>query len=380
VKRTAGWLFGLALAALVVACSGVSNSGGPGRGGTTGAGNNLASALPTPTPDPLGYDVTTVALNGVVDGAVSAIGSTPATALAVHTPLDEVAPMSAAGAGPAETTFPAAVRSLAPVGSRVFAGAGDPATTGAGDVFRRTGTAPGTFAWSTFVDSTASEATVAPLATSVAAALGGPGQSGSLVVLDPAAAAGQAAVVTSAALGARRPTAVVEYPAGSGDVLVGATDPSGDAVLLRVRGAAVEVRPLPLAAPAAGTTREITAIVRVPTTGTFELLLVALAVRDAAGAPLEGTIFLSDGVAFEGLHDLSGDAPTALAVHDGALVAGTARGRVLARDAQGAWSDLPGLPAVDAVTSLAAPGGADLLIGARTAAGARLVWRVGRSP
>ena len=383
MKRFLGFVSAVAIALVGVTggCSssrGPSNAGGGGRP-ATGA-PNIQLRLPTPQRDPLGYDLAAAPLNGVAGGEVGALAPVPGSAaatLAGHAPLNQVAAVVSLTAV-TEGGFPFAVADLASVGTLAFAATGDPAVAGAGDVWRRVELAAGRPTWSLVLDTGASQAALGVLGSGeLLVAVGGPGQPASLLLLDPATSA----IVDSRALGASfSPRTVVEFPAGSGAVWVGGAGAVGaPAVLIQVSaGQAIPVT-LPSPGPAAGGRQELAALIRAPADGGGELLALAVADYDAAGAPLQGAFLISDGSAFSGVGGLSGDAPTRLAYLDG-LQAGTALGRLVFQDAAGAFQDEPGFPAVERVTSLLARDRKTLLVGCRSLGGARLVVRTGKSP
>lgn len=365
----------------VLALTGCADSHrGPstGGGGRPMGGNGAPPVpppkppLPPPTRDPLGYDHGRTNVDAVAGGQVDALAPSPSPSsgatLAAHAPLDRVTPVSALGvAGAAEVALPAPASSLVTVGAFVFAGAGDPAINGAGDVYRRVEVTPGTPMWSKVVDTQATVAVVGLLDTHAVAAVGGAGLEASLLVLEPSAPA----VVSSTSLGRLAPTALTELPRGSGTVFVGHT-----AGLLRTRQGAVETLALP------GVDQTVTALLRVPTTTPgVDALAVAVATFDpVTGAAVSGEVLLGDGTSFTSVLQLTGDAPTCLAFADDALQAGTATGRLLWHDGAAAWQDEPGFAQVERVTSLLVRDARTLVIGARTAGGAVVEVRTRRSP
>lgn len=160
----------------------------------------------------------------------------------------------------------------------------------------------------------------------------------------------------------------------------GAAAVGDDLALVRVRAGALEPLGLPIA-PAAGERLEVSALLVVPDGAGNELLVIAVAGLDpTSGAPTQGAFFLHDGNGPTPLPGLTGDAPTALAFQDDTLVAGSAQGRLLLLEPSLGWQDAPGFPPVERVTSLLSRDRRHLLVGCRTATGALLVIRTGRTP
>lgn len=388
VRLLALWCVSVGLLAVSAGGCGPSTSGGGGRpmGAQTGGPPNMGTSGGGVQRDPLGYSFSLAQVNSVSGGSVTALASVPnstSDSLVAHSPLQQVDRLSPGQPLSLETTFIAGTNDLAPLGGAVFAATADPALNGSGDVFRRVEPTPGNPTWSSVLDTNDREATVAALssANQVVAATGGEGAAGTLWTLDGATLA----IVSSQSLGAEVPTASVEFPENSGDVFVGTTSNAAGgsrASLLRVSGGVVQTLNLPSAGVQPGVREEVTALTRAPSSTGVTQLAVAVGRFDlTSGAPLGGTVYVSDGTTFTPVVTLAtNDAPTALAFADNTLYVGSAIGQLLYLDDAGQPQPEPGLPSLTRIDSLLARDAKTLLIGGRDANGAVAVTRTGNTP
>jgi mono/diheme cytochrome c family protein len=376
---TFGSLF---VAAALAGCSGGGSSGG-GGGGTappvSGPGV-VTSALPVLDRDAVGYTFTTESLNSVVGaGRVDALGIAPnaTDSLAVSSPLNEITRIDAAGTT-AEDSFFAPASSLANVGTFVFAGTRDRTTSGNGDVFARTELAPGSYNWTTAINSSRSEAYVVSTGGQLYALLGGADQAGEIWSLNQA----DGTFSQTAAIGSWIPTSAT---ARGSDVYVGATRNGlggGEAQLIRMRLGVTEEIAIPGAGAGGNTRQEITGMATIANVGSgagSETIVMTVGTFDlASNTPLGGFVVATNGTDFEVMNSYAQDAPTCLAFIDSTIYVGLANGGLEYRQADGSWTQ-ESLPANNGVFSLLARDDATLLIGCRGQNGALLVVRTADS-
>jgi len=209
-----------AVVAGVVAATGVAVAGCSGGGGGGGGGSTLppisvgsvSTNLPTYTPDSQGYAYGATQLNTTRGGRVTALGVAPTdtSVFAGHFPLARVDLVNNDVASASGTFFYDA-QSIVAVGTLTFAGTGNSARAGAGDIYEfKNG------AWTVSLNSADSEVVVGAVGNSAWAASGGVNRGGSLLQWD---------LVTSrwttvAALDSFIPTALTGH---QGDLWLGAT-------------------------------------------------------------------------------------------------------------------------------------------------------------
>ncbi|MGE0709168.1 MAG: hypothetical protein AB7N76_19630 [Planctomycetota bacterium] len=370
-----------AACSLLVACAAGSAPLPPttgGGGGRTG-GSGIPQALPSPNRDPLGYRLDSVPLSSVPDGEVSALGIATAgtQSLAGLAPAQDVVRLDQARVSATETTLAARARSVATVGSLVFAATSEPGQPGAGDVYLRRETSPGTFTWSVALDTAADVAVVGSSGAGAVAAVGtSAGAPPRLHRYD----AGSGTFAAGPSLGSVAPVALVEWPQASGDLYVGGTDGAAPR-LIRVRGAATEVLAIPaLSGGQAGVREEVTGFAWARNQVGSQVLLIATGSFDGLGRGVGGQLLVYDGALFLSLWSSTQEAATALAITpEQQVYLGTSAGQLLYFDGATMIPE-PGFPAVSRVTSLLARDGGSLLVGCRTSGGALLVVRARKSP
>lgn len=391
------------LVAVLVACgvyaAGCSTGGGGGGGGSAATGitpaqsGTLTEGLPTVQRDPQGYASTLVNVNTIRGGQAAAIAPAPInTAVFVgDRPGGNIRLVDDLQVTVSGNTF-YETQSLAAVGTRVYAGSANRVRAGAGDLFEFVNNA-----WAMAIDSPDAEMVVGAVASdaltgpgggvsSIYAAHGGENSEGALLLLDTTTNRfNQIASMNSAI-----PTAIAGR---EGRLFVGASDAvSGAARLLKLDvnpvSGQLELVDLPIPGAGFGGRQEVTSMVSIGTVATgsivpivSEVLIVAVGSFDqASGDPLSGTVFATDGQNnVETITTLQGDAPTAVLFHDNTLYVATHAGKLLYRDATGALIEETVPAAITGFGAAISRDPANMVLGCRTATGAAVLRRIGRS-
>lgn len=357
----------LALLALGLAAAGCSRSSGP-PGSTAAAltAPDVTRLLPVRVARPAAVTSLTTAWAPATPAgsAVVALGAAPGgELLAAVSGVGRVVRLPAAGPAVDEVLLPHDVTSFATVGSATLLATGNPRALRGGAVYRRDGAS-----WRLDRDATRATAVVAALGSWTYAVSGDARQAGSGAQASkarPGAAWTDVAVVFSGA-----PAVALGHRER---LWVGGRSSTDDGARLArgLDGSWLEAR-VPLeAAPG-----ERLAVVGLAA-GANGVLYAAVAGEDARdGLPTRGALLAWDepSEALVALATLEGDAPRCLAAAEGTVYLGTAGGRVLWLDEQGALREEPGVPANDGVQALLAHAGA-LHVGVRGATGALLLRR-----
>jgi hypothetical protein len=392
MKFTNTGLVAAILAASGFAVAGCSGGGGGGGGFsvappiTTGS---VTSDMPTVSRDPRGYTYSTHDVSTVRGSKVTALGVAPTgtQSFVAHFPLARVDIYDGALA-PGGTLFFDA-QSMAAVGTRSFAATGNALRAGAGDLFEFRNNR-----WDVVVNSADNEMVVGVVDSQLWAASGGINRRGELRKHDATTNAFSSVALLDSCV----PTAIGER---NRELWLGATSNAqtgGPARLFRLsNGTTLEEHAIPGAGQGTLNVRhEITAFASVAivksgsvagvgsggvaTVGTAVLVFSIGGFDVASNDGVSGSIVATDGKAFEVLHSFTDDAPTALAFIDNTVFVGTAKGKLLYRDANGTFVDEPNVPStLTGIESLLARDSATLLIGGKSVAGAFLVRRAGNS-
>lgn len=344
------------VAVAVAGCSEGSGSGGSSAGASAAAGVTSGN-----TRDPFGYAWATAAVGSQTGEAVSALAPLSSGAVLVaRSPGGWLTRVAAGGALVQDGRLDGEVRAFVEHEGALYAATSDPSLPGAGDVHVRTAAG-----WSRSLDGAGSDAVVAVAHGRLFAALGD--AQGGPTQVHVLSAQGWLTAGPLPRDGA--PTAAAAFGT---TLYVGLETPSGAALFARNHGVWTEV-PLPAQRASAGERQRVTALVALP-----EALAVAVATFDATtGRATFGEVVLfDDSLAPLPSFTLPQDAPLTLTRQDATLYVGTASGRVLWRDGDGAFEDEPGLPTNGGVHALLADG-STLLVGAAGPAGPEVLRRVG---
>lgn len=356
--------------------AGCSTGGGSGGGGSVSPGivtsGSLVEGLPAPQYDANGYGFSTATVNAIPGGRVPALAaaSVNTAVFAANFPGGSVLVVDDQQVTLSGNLFYEA-QSMAVDGTRAFAATGNPSRPGAGDLFVNTGAG-----WTIAIDSPDAEMAVGDALGTVYAAHGGQGSGGQLLRYEAASNTFTAIAPLNSAI----PTAVAE---SDGRLFVGGTDAFGSHARLQRLEAGVLVE-VPVPGGAGGRT-EITSMVSIATVASgsispivSEVLVVAVGSFDSFGAALGGQVFASDGVSrFELLAGYAGDAPVAVVLQDLGIVIATANGKLQRRDVTGLLVDEAVPAEVLGFDCAISRNATSMVLGARTATGAKLVRRVG---
>lgn len=360
----------MALGLVAAGCSkGSSSSGSASTAApvSSGAIGSVASR------DGGGYAWTSsISLNLTSGGSVDAIAVVESVVLATANPTAEVAELSIASVQTTTLTalgtgFIFQPTSLAVVGSSAYAGATDLTFDGAGDIYLRQGTL-----WTRVVDGNQRSMVVATLSGEIYG-FGGSPEEASTVHNLPVGGTWQSRsdLFPNDCL----PTVAIPH---YGEMWVGAgpSTPSGPACLFRGNYAnGFQQIALPFSVNNPATVQKVTALL-----STSGGIVVAVGEYDlATNAVQNGSLWLNGYNGFELIESFSQDAPISLAFQDGTVYAGTETGRLVYRDPRGQMIDEPNLPRSQGVTALASKDSGILVLGLRTANGAKVVARIGNS-
>jgi hypothetical protein len=360
-----------------LAAAGCSTGGGGGGGGGSSVSpgivtsGSLVEGLPAPQYD-TNYNFSTAAVNAIPGGRVPALAIAPVntSVYAANFPGGSVMVVDDQQVTLSGNLFYEA-QTMAVDGTRAFAATGNPVRPGAGDLYMNSGTA-----WSVAFDSPDAEMAVGEGLGTVYAAHGGQGVGGQLLRYDSATNTFSAIAPLNSAI----PTAIGE---SDGRLFVGGSDAfTFQARLQRLDGGSLVDVPVPASG---GGRTEITSMVSIATVASgsiapivSEVLIIAVGSFDSLGNAISGQVLATDGVSrFELIAGYAGDAPVAVVQQDLGLLIATANGKLQRRDATGVMVDETVPAEVLSFDSAISRNATSVVLGARTATGAKLVRRVG---